>query len=493
MDKFRYRRYIQARQGTRWATPDEIRRSGTRILTQEENCPAAGLPLLSDGIEAWVDDSDTHSMIFGTTGSKKTRMFCMPMLGMFIKAGESFITTDPKGELYQRSAGLAKEQGYRTIVLDFRNVGRGDMWNPLSLPYELYHSGQQEAAVSRLNDFVRTLAEPQLASTQDPFWAEMASSYALANLMLLMECGDKSEVNVISLSRLCSMDVEDKLREISAQMSVYSIAGMNYKGVLTAAEKTRQSIYVTLYGMLRVFNTQRQLAGMLSDSSFDIADIGREKTAVYIIVPDEKTTLHFLATTFIKQAYEILVTEAQQQPGGQLRRRVNFLLDEFCNMPKIPDIPSMISAARSRNMRFFLVAQSLHQLRGRYGEDADTIKGNCENWVFLASRELDLLREISELCGASITADGSERPLISISELQRLSKEKGEALILHGRLYPFISEMPDIDSYEAFAVRSFPGKEEVTQPKYKIFSVDAFYNRLLDGSVPIPFPKQEDE
>ena len=157
-----------------------------------------------------------------------------------------------------------------------------------------------------------------------------------------------------------------------------------------------------------------------------------------------------LAAMFIKQLYEILIREAQNEEDGTLPVRVNFLLDEFCNIPKIPDMPSMISAARSRNMRYFLVAQSKHQLVGRYQEDADTIKGNCDNWVFLTSKELDLLTEISSLCGDIVTASHEKRPLISVSELQRFSKEKGEALIMHARQYPFISQLADIDMYEAF-------------------------------------------
>ena len=100
----------------------------------DEDYSAAGLPLLSNGVDAYVDNEDTHSLIFGATGSKKTRLFCMPMLNMFAKAGESFIVSDPKGELYARTSGLVKEKGYKTVVLNFRNIGVGDMWNPLALP-----------------------------------------------------------------------------------------------------------------------------------------------------------------------------------------------------------------------------------------------------------------------------------------------------------------------------------------------------------------------
>jgi type IV secretion system protein VirD4 len=241
--------------------------------------------------------------------------------------------------------------------------------------------------------------------------------------------------------------------------------------------------------MVRIFNVQKNLTMMLSGNTIDIRDFGKKKTAVYIIVPDEKTTYHFLVTTFIKQAYEILISEAQKTTARMLPIRVNFVLDEFCNIPKIPDMPSMISAARSRNMRFYLVAQSIHQLRGRYGEDADTIKGNCDNWVFLTSKELTLLNEISELCGSIYTSDNRHRRLISISELQRFDKEKGEVLIMHSRQYPIITEMADIDMYSIF--KGFPTVElkPFRVPNVSVFSVQQLYLDIGSNKREMPFGK----
>ena len=492
-ERYKYGRYVSTNQETRWATQEEIRRSGTHIHLLDEDYGAAGLPLLSNGVDAYVDNEDTHSLIFGATGSKKTRLFCMPMLNMFAKAGESFIVSDPKGELYARTSGLVKEKGYKTVVLNFRNIGVGDMWNPLALPYELYNAGDEETGISMLNDFVATIAEPQYKNTKDVFWVEMAASFALANLLLLMEAGKPEEVNVASLARLCASDNEKPLTLLAERMLENSIAGMNYRGTFVGADNTKRSIYISLYGMLRVFNTQERLLKMLSGNTVDMRRIGREKTAVYLIVPDEKTTYHFLVTTFIKQAYEVLISEAQKEKNFKLPVRVNFLLDEFCNMPRVPDMPSMISAARSRNMRYYLVAQSMHQLRGKYGEDADTIKGNCDNWVFLTSKELDLLNEISELCGTVTTADRRQRRLISVSELQRLDKQKGEALIMHARQYPHISEMADIDDYECFKGRSPVEMKPFDLPTFHVFSAKNLAKDVLTGERLCPFSKEAED
>jgi type IV secretion system protein VirD4 len=411
----------------------------------------------------------------------------MPLVNLFIKSGESFVVTDPKGEIYAKTSGLAKANGFNTIVLNFRDIGYGDMWNPLALPYELYHSKDKEIGISMLNDFVSAIAEPQLQNTKDIFWPEMAASYALANLLLLMESATKEEANTASLARLCTAAAEKKLHELADMMSDETIAGMNYKGVFVGAENTKRSIFISLYGMVRIFNTQQNLTRMLSGNTIDIRKIGKEKTAVYLIVPDEKTTYHFLVTTFIKQAYQILINEAQNEKNFRLPVRVNFVLDEFCNMPKVPDMPAMISAARSRNMRYFLVAQSMHQLKGKYGEDADTIKGNCDNWVFLTSKELSLLNEISELCGSVYTADRRQRRLISVSELQRFNKEKGEVLIMHSRQYPIITEMADIDMYDAFKGYEAVPIEPIDLPTTPLFSIDKLHYDVKYNGALCPF------
>ncbi len=486
-EAYKYSRYSCLSQETKWATADEIKRAGLSIDLNAEKYPGAGLPLYCDAKTAVVDNSDSHTIIFGATGSKKTRLFCMPMLNFFAGAGESFVVSDPKGELYARTSGLAEKNGYKIVVLNFRDIGRGDMWNPLALPYSLYQSGNQEAAISLLNDFVTAIAAPSFEKSNDTFWPEMASSLALANLYLLMDAAAENECHISSFSSLCSGESMTKLEQLTKLIDKNSIAGLNYSGVFVSAENTKRSIFVSLYAMVRLFNTQKNLTAMLSGNTFDIRRFGREKTAVYIIVPDEKSTYHFLVTTFIKQVYEILISEAQKEENFKLPVRVNFVLDEFCNIPQIPDMPSMISAARSRNMRYFLVVQSLHQLRAKYGEESDTIKGNCDNWVFLTSRELSLLNEISELCGTLRTANNIEKRLISVSQLQRFNKEKGEALIMHGRQYPIVSAMPDIDEYMMF--RGIPAAQINTFdiPEPKTFSLFDLLLGIASNDKPIPF------
>ena len=129
----------------------------------------------------------------------------------------------------------------------------------------------------------------------------------------------------------------------------------------------------------------------------------------------------------------------------------------------------------------------MHQLRGKYQEDADTIKGNCDNWVFLTSRELTLLDEISSLCGTVSTANHGTRRLISVSELQRLHKERGEALILHGRQYPFISELADISAYTAFEGFAPVPLEKISDSASDLFTATAILEKAAAGLQAWPF------
>ncbi len=487
LEDYKYSSYLTDNQETRWATVDEIRSAGTYVDLAQDHCPVGGLPLISDGNRLYVDGKDTHTIIFGATGSKKTRLFCMPMLNLFARAGESFVVTDPKGELYAKTSGYVRAQGHKVVVLNFRDVGCGDAWNPLYLPYQLYHRGQTDQATSMLNDFVAMLGEPYALDHNNRFFNQMSKAYILAVLLFMAECGTEKQMTMANLARLCTVNNLRTLKTLAREMTQDSVAGINFAGVFNSGNKTLDNIMASVYSMVNEFNVHKRLMQMLSCNTISLENIGREKTAVYLIIPDEKTTTHFLASAFIKQAYEVLISEAQKEENRSLPVRVNFVLDEFCNMPEIPDMPSMITAARSRNMRFYLVAQSLHQLKSKYGEDANTIKGNCDNWVFLTSKERELLAEISGLCGDIRLPNGQSRALISQSELQRLKKEKGEALILHAREYPFITEIADIDRYEAFRQHPPAELEDLRLMDEVIFGLNQVMDDIWDGVIPYPF------
>ena len=214
-------------------------------------------------------------------------------------------------------------------------------------------------------------------------------------------------------------------------------AYINASGTVYAPEDTKGGVLSTFKQKVKLFSSRDNLSEMLSYSDFDMKDIGRKKTAVFMIVQDEKKTLHPLATIFIKQCYETLIDVAQES-GGHLPYRTNFILDEFANMPPLKDVTTMVTAARSRHIRFTFIIQNYAQLTQVYGkENAETIKGNC-NIRYLISNELQALEEISKMCGEVKSKEKektSSTPLVTVSDLQRM--KLFEVIDIRLRMMPF--------------------------------------------------------
>lgn len=484
-DSYKYSEEEALLRGTRWANEDEIK-AATRVIRLSDPAGkiSSGLPVISDGNTVYLDDSDAHSLIIGSTGSKKTRLFAMPMLEIMRRANESVLVTDPKGELYELTAQAFENSGYKVNVINLRDPVHSNSWNPFAMARAYLRSGEGERAAGIVNDFAASVIHDKPFSHQDPFWTQTARAMLQGLLMTMVEgipYFPDDTVNLVTLRHLSDefnqpndYGVNTGVMKLLESYPSTSLASTNLRAVLRGSEKTFDNIRVSYDAPMQQLYIQKALINMLSRHEVDLQALGRQKTILYLIMPDEKTTLHFIVSLIIKQCYEQLIDLAQRSPGKTLPIRVNFLLDEFSNLPMVPDMPAMISAARSRNIRFYLIIQGLYQLSSKYGpDDAQTIKGNCGNWVFLTSRELPLLNEISELCGEdALTGE----KLITVSQLQRLNKDRGEALILLGRQYPYIAHLADISEYRLThaGVRPYPNAPKTRVPAQtigKIFSM----------------------
>lgn len=426
----------------------------TRSFSQKASSGfLGGIPLLYDSEmrRLYIDSSDTHSLVYGATGSLKTRTIVSPGIKVLGYAGESMIINDPKGELFARHAGDLKKQGYNIVEINFRDPSLGNSWNPLYIPYQFYINGDMDKSAEFINDIANNLMVSD-RSTDDPFWDFSASDLLYGLIQLLFRyCKDHSaSISAVNIGNLLTLRRTLFSSKQQAQNTILwkyasedELVAASLSGSIYAPKDTMNSILSVFDQKMRSFTIQPTLLDMLANNDFDIADIGKRKTAVFLITPDEKTSYHRLVSMFVKESYEYLIYLATQTENNKVENRINYILDEFSSLPKIADMPSMISAARSRDIRFLLVVQSQSSLKQRYAEEAETIISNCTNWIFFTSRELGLLRELSELCGTQ----KNHMPNISIYDLQHLSKERREALVLSGRLKPCKVNMLDIDRF----------------------------------------------
>ena len=428
---------------SRWATDSEFKKGLAVVNIKDEHIDAAGIPLYSKKGKMWVDNGEDHYLVMGATGSGKTEIVAKPMIKLLAKHDESIILTDPKGELYESSAQLLKEAGYNIIVLNFRDPQNGNAWNPMSLPYNLYKNGNSDKAIELLDDLALNILYEE-KSSGDPFWEKTAADYFTGLALGLFEDATPEQVNLNSLNLMCSLGEErfggpnnNYIKEYFNGKDPSKPAYINASGTVFTADETKQGIIATFKQKIKLFSSRENLSEMLAYSDFDMRDIGRKKTAVFLIVQDEKKTLHPLATIFIKQCYETLIDVAQES-GGKLPFRTNFILDEFANMPPLKDVTTMVTAARSRLIRFTFIIQNFAQLTQVYGkENGDTIRGNCD-LVYLISSEIAALEEISKMCGEVKSKEKDKTastPLVTVSDLQRLNKF--EIIVLRRRLFPY--------------------------------------------------------
>ena len=461
---------------SRWAKEKEIQEELERVDIHQRNAKAAGLPLILKENEMWVDNGEYHSLIIGATGSGKTEGFVLPQVHSLAKARESIIITDPKGEIYEKTSLMLRDRGYQILLLNFRDPQNGSAWNPMTLPYKMWKNGNHDKAIELLDDLALNILYDESNKNADPFWEKTSADYFSGIALGLFEDAKPDEININSIS-LATTVGEEKfggstyIKEYFDAKDPASAAAINASSTIMAPTETKGSILSVFKQKVKLFASRDNLSEMLSYSSVDLESIGEKPTAVFIVIQDEKKTYHSLVTILLKQIYETLISTAQKH-GGKLPVRTNFILDEFANMPPLKDVTTMITAARSRRVRFTMIIQNFAQLDSVYGkDDAETIRGNCGNIVYLITTELKALEEISKMCGEVKSKKDDKTastPLVTVSDLQRM--KQFETIILRMRKQPFKTKLTP--NFKIDWGRKYPLAKYPQRPKHEVHTFD---------------------
>ncbi len=457
---------------SRWSKDKEIQESPN---VEKMNCllptsEVAGTPLMYKGNEVWVDNGENHTLVIGATGSGKTQDIVLPTVKILGKKGESMIITDPKGEIYEKTSEMLKAKGYQILLLNFRDPQNGNAWNPMTLPYQMYTSGNQDKAIELLDDLALNILYDESNTNADPFWEKTSADYFSGLALGLFEDAKEEEININSISLMSTVGEEKfggstYIKEYFNGKDPAGAAAINAASTIMAPSETKGSILSVFKQKVKLFASRENLSEMLSHSDIDLKTIGERPTALYIVIQDEKKTYHSLVTILLKQVYETLISVAQSH-GGKLPVRTNFLLDEFANMPPLKDVTTMITAARSRQIRFTMIIQNFAQLDQVYGkENAETLRGNCGNLIYLVTTELKALEEISKMCGEVKSKKDDKTastPLVTVSDLQRMKED--EAIILRLRMNPYKTKFTKdfkIDWGEKYPEATYPTREKL--------------------------------
>ncbi len=304
----------------------------------------------------------------------------------------SYIFTDPKGELYDKTAGYLKEQGYEIKVLNLVRPQYSDGYNPL-----MHISSELDVDV-----IANTVVKGQKTeSGSDPYWDDMAEMLLKALIYYLIATRPEEEQNLASCAELVraanNNGGSNLLTELINQLPYDHPARMYYKSIEIAPEKTYGSILSSLQSKLGKFDS-KEIAELTSTDTIDFEEIGSKKTAVYVISSDTHTAYDFLLTIFFSQMIQQLYDYADQN-GGALKVPTYFILDEFANIGKIPDFDKKISTSRSRKISFSVILQNIDQLEAVYEKSYETIMGNCDTHVFLGSNSYKTVEYFSKALG----------------------------------------------------------------------------------------------
>lgn len=413
---------------SRWATNEEMKER-LKEINIKESVPTSGIPLINENDKYYITDSDMHNLVIGCTGSGKTQSVILPSLKLSIKANESILVEDPLGEIYEMNEKHLQEEGYNTIVIDLQDSRKGNNWNPLTLAYKLYKEKNVDKALDLIDDLGYYLFSDSTKTNSDPFWVNSVINYFSGLTLYLFENATEEEINLSSIESLSNQLESGKLDEFIVEIKDNQKLGIKLNSILKAPSETRGSILSVFNQKISNYLSKENLENMLSTTDFDLTNILKEKTAIFIVSGTTSQSEN-LVPLFVNQVIDTISIY------GNKERKINILLDEFDSLLPIKNFARKLEYCRSLGIKITVCIKSFIHLQNMYSkEEVEILKMCFGNLIYLLSKDIYTLEEISKYCGE----EKENKPLISKEELQTL--EPFEAVIIMTRMMPFKTKL----------------------------------------------------
>lgn len=354
---------------------------------------------------ALVDDQDVHALMIGAAGVGKTAYFLYPNIEYACASGMSFISTDTKGDIYRNYGGIAqKYYGYNISVLDLRNPTKSHGNNLLHLVNKYMDLYKKSVAEKKENISYKAKAEKYskiIAKTiilngmdganfgQNAFFYDAAEGLLTSAILLVSEFGADGTRHIVSVFKiiqdlLAPSKVKGQtqfkllLNKLPPEHKARWFAG----SALNSGEQSMLSVMSTAMSRLNTFLDTELEQILCFDTKIDAERFCNEKSAIFIVMPEEDNSKYFMVSLILQQLYREILSVADEN-GGQLKNRVMMYLDEFGTLPKIESAEMMFSASRSRKVSIVPIIQSFAQLNKNYGpEGAEIITDNTQLTIF---------------------------------------------------------------------------------------------------------------
>ena len=473
----------------RWATPKEVKHTFSFLPFEPEKWRRGeNLPEMQGTIVgcrgkkhtvALVDEGDVHTLMIGAAGVGKTAYFLYPNIEFALASGMSFLNTDTKGDVARNYGEIAqKYYGYNVSVIDLRNPTRSDENNILHLVnkyMDIYLADRSNlSAKAKAEKYAKITAKTIInigggdsaSYGQNAFFYDSAEGLLASVILLLAEFGEKNERHIVSVFKLIQdltakpqpKSPKDKppmyfttlMEKLPSDHKAKWLAG----AALNTSDQAMMSVLSTALSRLNSFLDSELEQILCFGTAIDAERFCNEKSAIYIILPEEDQSKYFMVSLLIQQLYREILMIADEH-GGALPNRVMFYTDELGTFPKIEGLESMFSAGRSRKISIVAIIQSFAQLEQTYGKEGqEIITDNTQLTVFGGFAPNSQSAEVlSKALGEQTVQSGSVshgrdnssslqmigRPLMTVDELKAMPK--GQFIVMKTGTHPMISPL----------------------------------------------------
>ena len=473
----------------RWATTQEIKKTFANVpfdvtsWREGKDLPKVqGLILGSTQhgkqLDALVDRDDVHCLMIGASGVGKTAFFLYPNLEFACASGMSYLALDTKGDLARNYGTIAKKYyGYHVSVIDLRNPTRSDGSNLLTLINRYMDIAREHpdnlAARAKAEKYAKILAKTIVNPGgddqdrgQNAFFYDAAEGLLTSVILLLAEyvpldSAGHEKRHIVSVFKLVQelLAPSGQNKKTGFQVLMDNLPSTHkarwFAGAaLNTSEQGMASVMSTVLSRLNAFLDSELEQVLCFDSAIDAEHFAAEKSAIFLVLPEEDSTKNFMAGLMIQNLSRELFSVADEH-GGKLQNRVVFYCDELGTMPPF-DILPLFSAGRSRKLTLVPIIQSLAQLEKNYGkEGAEIIADNCQDTIFGGFAPNSQTAEtLSKALGSRTVLTGSvskgkdntsqslqmaERALLSPDELKNLPK--GNFIVMKTGTHPMRTKL----------------------------------------------------
>ena len=472
----------QGQHGTaRWATKKEIRNTYKQVdfqptewRTNPDSRPTeqgivVGCKSHRGGTTALVDTGDVHALMIGAAGVGKTAYWLYPCIEYACATGMSFLSTDTKGDVVRNYGTIAeKYYGYNVSVIDLRNPTRSHGNNLLHLVnkyFDLYKENPDCLSYkAKAEKYAKIISKTIISNGMDgasfgenSYFYDSAEGLLTATILLVAEFCKPEERHIVSVYKIIQELLAPSGQKGKNQFQqLMDLLPENHKAkwfagaALNTSEQSMASVMSTALSRLNAFLDSELEQILCFDTEIDAERFCKEKSAIFIVMPEENPNTFFMVSLIIQQLYREILAVADEN-GGKLKNRCVFFCDEFGTLPKIESAEMMFSASRSRRLQIVPIIQSFAQLEQNYGkEGADVIIDNTQLTIFGGFAPNSTSAEVlSKALGSRTVMSGSvsrskndpsqslqmiERPLMTPDELKSLPK--GTFVVMKTGFYP---------------------------------------------------------